>query len=374
VIEIEICIDWVQPFNSTPYSLGVVAMRARLPPEFINKPFNAQIVALIPGPKQPAQVQSYLAPLLDDLDAACKGVSVAGITGKIVVLVSAVVGDRPARDKVSLAVGAAGALGGCGGFCVMEGKSDKADPTTGARSGVHFYGYSAAVPQSARQTLLHDNGVAPDTPMLVGDGRLKVSNDEHFRRALRVHDKRVALSPAAVIKKAVFEEEGVHGMSLLLMRPNLKMYVEALDIYVVGAVHALLFGLFKDFIEQILPKKKPNNDAPRPDLRVPNHRRALIAARASRLSLPSDYSRNYRDIIKHINTFKMEDCLHFIDVAGPLVLKASRRSEVDGRSGNNADAKVFSGAHGVVGQPAATPHPHPHPPAHTRTRIIKCTP
>lgn len=331
VVEIEIFIDWVQPFNSTSYSLGVVALRVRLPPDSINKPFNAQIVALIPGPKQPAQAQSFLAPLLDDLDKACKGIRVEGVEGYVFALISGIISDRPARDKVSLGVGAAGLLGGCGLFCVMEGKSDKADSATGSRGGTHFYGYSVPVPQSAQQTLLRAKGVTPGTPMLVGDARLKVSNEEHFDRAVRVQNTRLAQPAAAVIKKAVFEEEGVHGKNMLLSRPNLKMYIEPVDIFVVGAVHALLFGIFKDFIEQILPKKKPDNNAPHPELRVSNDRRALIAARAGRLSLPSDYSRTYRDIIKNINTFKMEDCLHFIDVAGPLVLKVSGRR----RGGDN---------------------------------------
>ena len=100
-------IDWFNPYDHTPYSAGVVYFVVQnLPRNERFKLENVIIAGLIPGPVEPKRdVNSYLAPIVDDLKQLFKGISFAnsntysGISC-IRAILSCVSCDLPATRKV----------------------------------------------------------------------------------------------------------------------------------------------------------------------------------------------------------------------------------------------------------------------------------
>lgn len=60
--------DWFTPFANSPYSVGVLfACIHNLPREQRYRPHNMVLLGVIPGPREPADLQHLLAPLVDEL-------------------------------------------------------------------------------------------------------------------------------------------------------------------------------------------------------------------------------------------------------------------------------------------------------------------
>ena len=62
-------VDWMQPFDHTPYSVGVIYLALmNLPRSERFKRQNIFLVGIIPGPNEPRLIiNSYLSPLVDEL-------------------------------------------------------------------------------------------------------------------------------------------------------------------------------------------------------------------------------------------------------------------------------------------------------------------
>ena len=61
-------VDWFQPFSHTEYPVGVIYLTIQnLPRNERFKEENIILVGVIPGPKEPELVNSYLSPLVEDL-------------------------------------------------------------------------------------------------------------------------------------------------------------------------------------------------------------------------------------------------------------------------------------------------------------------
>ena len=71
-------LDWFQPFTHVRYSVGVLYMVIlNLPREERYKMENIILILIIPGPKEPKHtINSYLAPLVDELNDLWNGISV----------------------------------------------------------------------------------------------------------------------------------------------------------------------------------------------------------------------------------------------------------------------------------------------------------
>ncbi|KAG2190754.1 hypothetical protein INT47_007247 [Mucor saturninus] len=101
-------IDWFQPFDGVTYSCGAIYLAINnLPRAERFKPENIILVGLMPGPKEPKsdEINSYLEPLVNDLNQLYVGVSIPTFECPSSVVVRAalmmVACDIPAARKTS---------------------------------------------------------------------------------------------------------------------------------------------------------------------------------------------------------------------------------------------------------------------------------
>ena len=98
-------LDFFQPFDHTPYSLGAIYLAIQnLPRVERFKPENILLLGLIPGPKEPANLNFILEPLVAELKAFWNnGVEISTDCGKILAraVLLCVACDTPAARKVS---------------------------------------------------------------------------------------------------------------------------------------------------------------------------------------------------------------------------------------------------------------------------------
>ena len=110
-------VDWFQPFKHSTYSAGAMYVAIQnLPREERYTPDNVLLVGVIPGPREPKRtMNSYLDPLVKELNELWKGVVMQSALGNPVLVRSALICtacDIPASRKVSGFVGH-NALRGC---------------------------------------------------------------------------------------------------------------------------------------------------------------------------------------------------------------------------------------------------------------------
>lgn len=99
-------IDWFQPFKHSTYSAGAIYIAIQnLPREERYTPDNILLVGVIPGPNEPKRtMNSYLDPLVKELNELWKGVIMQSALGNPVLVRSALICtacDIPASRKIS---------------------------------------------------------------------------------------------------------------------------------------------------------------------------------------------------------------------------------------------------------------------------------
>jgi hypothetical protein len=110
---IMINLDWFQPFDSRPYSCGVIyGVICNLPRDVRFKKENMLILSLLPGPDEVKlhRINHYLAPIIDELLKFWKGVNIPAIDKTIRLAVICCSNDIPAARKLC---GHISALAGC---------------------------------------------------------------------------------------------------------------------------------------------------------------------------------------------------------------------------------------------------------------------
>jgi len=107
--------DWFQPFAQSRYTVGVIYLVIlNLPRDIRFRPENIIIAGIIPGPKEPKNMNSYFRPLVKELNALWTdgfSFSTDSQTIKVRVALLATVCDIPATQKI-------------GGFCGHSSKQD----------------------------------------------------------------------------------------------------------------------------------------------------------------------------------------------------------------------------------------------------------
>ena len=96
-------IDWFQPFKHTTYSIGAIYIAVmNLPRDIRYKRENVLLCGLLPGPSEPASMNSFLEPLVAELLDFWKGVEIVvnGGTKVIKGALFCVACDIPAGRKV----------------------------------------------------------------------------------------------------------------------------------------------------------------------------------------------------------------------------------------------------------------------------------
>ena len=75
-LALKLNVDWIQPFDHTQYSMGLIYLVIEnLPRSERYKVENVIIAGCIPGPKEPKQnINSFISPLIDELLELWKGV------------------------------------------------------------------------------------------------------------------------------------------------------------------------------------------------------------------------------------------------------------------------------------------------------------
>ncbi len=124
-------IDWFEPFKHTTYSIGAIYLTIKnLPRTMRFKQENVLLVGLIPGPKEPKHdINSILAPLVEELLTFWKGVEITSCAGALVLVRCAllcVACDIPASRKVCGFLGHSAVLG-CSKCLKFPGKIGERD-------------------------------------------------------------------------------------------------------------------------------------------------------------------------------------------------------------------------------------------------------
>ena len=105
--------DWFQPFAQSRYTVGVIYLVIlNLPRAIRFRPENIIVTGIIPGPKEPKNMNSYLRPLVKELNSLWSdgfSISINSQTVKVRVALLATVCDIPATQKI-------------GGFCGHSSK------------------------------------------------------------------------------------------------------------------------------------------------------------------------------------------------------------------------------------------------------------
>ena len=97
-------VDWYQPYKYSPYSIGVIYLVVMNLPRFERyRRKNLILVGIIPGPNEPSlTINSYLSPLVDELNKLWEGVQMKLSNGEKIVRAALLCTgcDIPAGNKV----------------------------------------------------------------------------------------------------------------------------------------------------------------------------------------------------------------------------------------------------------------------------------
>lgn len=128
-------------------------------------------------------------------------------------------------------------------------------------------------------------------------------------------------------------ELGCTGLSII---PETLPYVSYGDVWVLPVVHTLLYGVVADFLKHTLRSKRSKNATAVAAAAAAGDDEGVAAAlvgtvsaaalrtmrgRAADVQPPTDFGRPYRDITKYINSYLMEDWLHFVETASCYIFK-----------------------------------------------------
>ncbi|BDA42812.1 hypothetical protein COCOBI_03-7050 [Coccomyxa sp. Obi] len=301
----ELGMDWVQVFNITMHSVGVIGIRSTdIPIEHRGNREFSDVLLIIPGPNEPHNLDIFLEPLLEDLRSCgplgdgfkvSEHKMVDGLQEIVefmhtVFLVKWHV-DRPALGALLKASSVAAYMACC--WCLFQ--------STRVGNGMYPLGYSHPEPQ----TLLHKDTDPPMPPpsKYMHDDSLKLSHDQHMHVAGEAEAGRFSA------KKA-----GCRGVS-----PVFKMlpYADRNNLCLVPAAHGFLHGLVKGLWEKILYKGKRTEDVAWYTLS--DEKRAILRQRGREIRTTSEFGRGYKCVVDQRGGYTMEDWLHFTETFSPLL-------------------------------------------------------
>jgi hypothetical protein len=111
--------------------------------------------------------------------------------------------------------------------------------------------------------------------------------------------------------------EGCHGLSSIV---EFLPYVDYNNVWIVPVGHCLLFGVTSNFIAHAFRQgKRRKNPGDYDRDMVPHATRDLIEKRGKHLTVPSDFGRKYKSILRYQGSYTMEDWLHFVEAFSPYL-------------------------------------------------------
>lgn len=318
-------LDFLQWWKRRQHSTGLLTLRCEdLPHACRSKLRFTHILAIIPGPSEPAN----LAPYLEDTLAALQRFAPAGegcavvehvvVDGKVEqresvhhVLLGAVYGDTPGVRKLALWLGHSAYLG-CG-YCLLMGVR--------LEGAVRFLGYLSPVPSAVAIGVTPGAGAAP-TPRLqayCGDPAIQLDHGMQMGRGELVDASKLAVAqaeaeaaearrqgmqPAPIPDLVDPYGVGCHGVSPLLKALN---YLDYQNTFVVPVPHAGLLGVVKDFWAHVLMPQASHQHA------LSNWAKGVIEGRATHVTATCDFGRVYTCVRNKRGNWTMEDWLHWTE-------------------------------------------------------------
>lgn len=305
-------VGWVGRHQSVApgtYDFWFLLRCCDIPQSHRSKRAFIKVLAIIPGPQEPASMRPYMQPIIDEfleLQPGASGMLVRdSATGRVIqhhAVLAGCHGDTPASKKLQQWLSHASFLG-CG-YCYLRG-----DNTSGT---MRFLGYST---DTACGHMLP--GFASSGSTRCGDPTIILTEEDQRQRAAFVETAPVR--QRAAIAKLV----GCHGKSVLVEQLPYCTYT---GLWLVPIAHACLFGAVKSFWNLLLKTTKKGDPLPWYSLR-PAARR-LLSQRATEIHVTNDFNRPYRDIVSKRGLWTMEDYLHFAETFSTYLLRPEGTSHV----------------------------------------------
>jgi hypothetical protein len=272
----------------------------------VAKGFNCEVLAVIPGPKEPNNANSVMAAIAFDfrqfgLDTAgmsvvehCRSADGLITTSKPFYhkpFLAAVHADAPARIKLTywLGVGAYLMCGWCWYQATRTASGDNADGSENQ----YMMGYHAPTLQQ-KDTKFKGQSIKMDHP------GIKLTEKEQVKRC----------KAAKNAPPARHSHMGAKGYSII---HALLSYVSYNNLWLVPIAHTLYYGVVKAFVSHLLrPLPSRASGAGIPNI-ISRQARKVIQQRGSHMLLTSDFGRPYKDVIKYMGSYRMEDWQHFVE-------------------------------------------------------------
>jgi hypothetical protein len=310
----DVGLDWGQVYDKSVHSMGIVVLRcADLPPTHRSQRRFCMPVALIPGPKEPKDLWTYMQFVAEEFAGVARTteqIDVDFASGKQlhasmevqactnaedpnappeavqhIFLCSGVYGDTPAQKKVSCSQGHSAYLA-CHQCCMrgVRGPNNRGMyfPLT-AETGA-TYGFFGAGEREAIAAKVA--GASSARPCSVGDDAPKLDHDDCVARAQAVDDGRMQGS-----------DVGCHGISPFIKCLPYLHYVNAFPLPI---AHAALQGIGKMLLKLTMDG-------------LTHAQKRTVRARGGDMSEPADIGRRYKCVCTKIGHYTMEDLINFLE-------------------------------------------------------------
>ena len=322
--------DFFQPYKYIPYSVGVFYLTVlNLPRDLRNKQENVILVGIVPGPKEPVSLNSYLKPLVSDLlifwDGTELDIGHLNCKRKVSCALLCVTCDLPAGRKVCGFLGH-GAHFGCS-RCLKK--------FSGTVGSMDYSGFD------------RQNWVLR-------------SNEEHKRVAKKIREAKTK-----VTKDDLESSTGYRDTELLRLP-----YFDAARMLVIDPMHNLFLGSSKHFMKCIFLNLIDNNDFDLIQQRInscivpPDIGRILLKVSSSFASLTADQWKNwvvyFSILILHdVLTKNVMQCWKYFVLACRM-LSSKCSSKADLKVADSLLLKFCTTTERLFGKDKITPNMHMH--------------
>lgn len=296
--------DFVKLFNLRDHSSGIVALRCEdLSPMLRGKKEFTRVVMVIPGPKEPSNVDIYMGMLLREfreygpdgpglqvtpLVQADSGRLEHGPTFMHTAVLVGLHADSPARSKAGHFLGAAAYMG-CP-WCWITGKR------VGGTMAYLGYEKDTVVHRTHKKGLVVRMGVNDDE-------RLLTDKDQFDRAAAYITHKCTLELTNQPVPDNLSAFYGVNGYSVFHQQlPYLKDHFN--DFWMVPLCHSVFLGLAKDLVRVMtgcLTKHNP------PALKLSKQALKRIREREEDFILTTDFNRPYSSFVAANGRYVIED-------------------------------------------------------------------
>ena len=151
----------------------------------------------------------------------------------------------------------------------------------GTASTIKYFGYS----QPDKQT-----------GTFAWEDKLRYTHEEHVTKGRE-------LERCGSVTVELARNMGRHGLCAF----SRLHYVDLNNMFIVPVCHALLYGVTKDFLKSFLANGFPGNG-----WKCTRYAKKTMSSRSTSITLTSEFSRPYRDVVHHLGSYTMEEMMAFL--------------------------------------------------------------